>query len=278
MIFLQYQTTLAKAVSFNGVGLYSGREVKLRLRPAPADTGIVFIRTDLPELPRLRAAAANVTSTVRATTVEENGVKVFTIEHLMSALHMQRVDNCFIEMNSEEPPVADGSGRVFFEMIDEAGIVRQDAPRHEVVVDRVYRVDDGNKFIMALPYDGFRVTFTSLNPHPLVGTQYFDFVDEGDCYRNEIVGARTIAYDKEVEALQKMGLGLGGTLENVIVYSDTGWLNELRYPDELVRHKILDAVGDMRLAGIVRGHIIAVASSHALNTRLAKLLATALHA
>jgi len=275
---LQYQTTLAKAAGFTGIGLHSGKDVTLKLRPAPVDTGIVFIRTDLPDMPRLRAMAANVTATLRATTVEENGVRVFTIEHLMSALHMQRIDNCYVEMSSEEPPVADGSARVFFDLISEAGIKVQDAPRHEVVVDRVYRVDDGDKFIMALPYDGFRVSFTSLNPHPLVGTQYYDFVAEGDRYTEEIAGARTIAYDKEVEALRKAGLGLGGTLDNVIVYSDNGWVNELRYQDELVRHKILDAVGDLRLAGIVKGHIIAVASGHALNTRLAKLLATALHA
>ena len=275
---MQYQTTLAKEAGFTGVGLHSGKDVTLKLRPAPTDTGIVFIRTDLPERPRLRAMAANVTATVRATTVEENGVRVFTIEHLMSALHMQKVDNCYVEMSSEEPPVADGSAKVFFDLIAEAGIEQQDAPRRELVVDRVYRVDDGERFIMALPYDGFRVTFTSLNPHPLVGTQFFDFVDKDDCYAKEIASARTIAYDKEVEALHKMGLGLGGTLENVIVYSDNGWLNELRYKDELVRHKILDAIGDMRLAGIVKGHIIAVASSHALNTSLAKLLATALHA
>lgn len=275
---MQYQTTLAKEAGFTGVGLHSGKDVTLKLRPAPVDTGIVFIRTDLPERPRLRAMATNVTATVRATTVEENGVRVFTIEHLMSALHMQKVDNCYVEMSSEEPPVADGSAKVFFDLISEAGVELQDVPRRELVVDRVYRVDDGERFIMALPYDGFRVTFTSLNPHPLVGTQFFDFVDKDDCYAKEIASARTIAYDKEVEALHKMGLGLGGTLENVIVYSDNGWLNELRYKDELVRHKILDAIGDMRLAGIVKGHIIAVASSHALNTSLAKLLATALHA
>ena len=123
---------------------------------------------------------------------------------------------------------------------------------------------------MALPYDGLRVTFTSLNPHPLVGIQYADVIIDEATYRREIAPARTIAYEKEIDALRQMGLGLGGTLENVIVYNDEKWLNTLRYPDELVRHKILDVIGDLRLAGTVRGHIIAVKSAHALNTALAR--------
>jgi UDP-3-O-[3-hydroxymyristoyl] N-acetylglucosamine deacetylase len=131
-------------------------------------------------------------------------------------------------------------------------------------------VDDGDRFVMVLPYDGLRVSFTSLNPHPLVGTQYCDVILEGDVYRKEIAPARTIAYEKEIEALRQMGLGLGGTLENVIVYSDEKWLNTLRFPDELVRHKVLDVLGDLRLAGLIRGHVIAVKSAHALNTQLAK--------
>ena len=124
--------------------------------------------------------------------------------------------------------------------------------------------------VMALPYDGFRVSFVSVNPHPLIGIQYADFEITEENYATEIAPARTIAYEKEVAALHKMGLGLGGTLENVIVYNDFGWLNELIYPDELVRHKILDVIGDLRLAGIFNCHVVAAASGHALNTQLAK--------
>jgi len=141
-----------------------------------------------------------------------------------------------------------------------------------VIIDQVFRVDDEDRFIMALPYDGLRVTFTSLNPHPLVGIQYADVIIDEASYRREIAPARTIAYEKEIDALRQMGLGLGGTLENVIVYNDERWLNELRFPDELVRHKILDLIGDLRLAGFVRGHILAVKSGHALNAQLAKAL------
>ena len=123
-----------------------------------------------------------------------------------------------------------------------------------------------------MPYDGFRISFTSVNPHPLIGIQYRDFDIDLDTYEKEIAPARTIAYEKEIEALRSMGLGLGGTLENVIVYNDDRWLNDLNYPDELVRHKILDVIGDLRLAGIIKGHIIAAASGHALNTKLAKMI------
>lgn len=271
---MQNQRTLAAEAAYTGVGLHSGRDVHMVLKPAPVDTGIIFVRTDVPELPQIHAKAENVTATLRATTVEENGYKVFTIEHLMSALHAQKIDNCLIEMDSEEPPVADGSGLAFFDLIRDAGIAVQDKPRSEVIIDRVYRIDDAknHRFVMAVPYDGFRVSFTSVNPHKLIGVQYEDFEITPEIYRKEIAPARTIAYEKEVEELRKMGLGLGGTLESVIVYNDDGWLNPLHYEDELVRHKILDVIGDLRLAGLIRGHILAAASGHALNTQLAKCI------
>ena len=274
---MQKQTTLAREASYTGVGLHSGREVHMVLKPGKADTGLVFVRTDLPEQPEIRAVAENVTSTLRATTVEENGCKVFTIEHLMSAFHAAGMDNCRIEMDSEEPPVADGSALAFLELIQGAGKTVLEADRHDVVVDKVYRIDDEKKerFVMVLPYDGFRVSFTSVNPHKLIGIQYEDFEIDEETYKREIAPARTIAYEKEIEALRKMGLGLGGSIENVIVYNDEGWLNPLHFEDELVRHKILDVIGDLRLAGPVRGHVIAAASGHALNTALAKLLVAA---
>lgn len=276
-MILQKQTTLETAVSYTGIGLHSGREVHAVLKPAPADTGIVFVRTDLPGQPMIHAKAENVTSTLRATTVEENGLRVFTIEHLMSAFHAHRIDNAFVELDSEEPPVADGASLVFFELMAKAGIRELDAARSEVVIDKVYRIDDEatGRFVMVVPYDGFRVSFTSLNPHKLIGVQYEDFHIDAETYHKEIAPARTIAYEKEIAQLREMGLGLGGTLESVIVYNDDGWLNPLHFEDELVRHKILDVIGDLRLAGIIRGHVIAAASGHALNTQLAKKIAAA---
>ena len=191
---------------------------------------------------------------------------------MLSALNACNVDNCEIELDAEEPPVLNGNSIDFFKMIQSTGLIEQDKERKIIRVEKIYRVDgeEGKRFIMALPYDGFRVSFVSVNPHPLIGIQYGDFEITEEIYAKEIAPARTIAYEKEVAALHAMGLGLGGNLENVIVYNDAGWLNKLNYPDELVRHKILDVIGDMRLAGILNCHIVAAASGHALNTQLAK--------
>ena len=272
------QTTLAAEAMYNGIGLHSGREVHMLLKPAPADTGLVFVRTDLEGRPQIHATAANVTSTMRATTVEENGCRIFTIEHLMSAFHALGIDNCYIEIDAEEPPVADGSALAFYQTMQAAGKAELAATRRELVIDKAYRIDDDehNRFVMVVPYDGFRVSFTSVNPHKLIGVQYENFEVTPELYEREIAPARTIAYEKEIDALHSMGLGLGGTLESVIVYNDEGWLNPLHFADELVRHKILDVIGDLRLAGPIRGHVIAVASGHALNTSLAKKLQEAL--
>jgi len=272
---MHQQITIANTVTYTGVGLHSGRDVKIVLQPAPVDTGLVFVRVDLPGKPKIPAVSDCVTSTIRATTLEYQSVKVFTIEHLLSALHVLQIDNCFIEIDAEEPPVSDGSALVFFDLIKQAGKRLQDKECREIIIDRVYRIDDGDRFVMVVPYDGFRVSFTSLNPHKLIGVQYQDVLIDEQTYRQEIAPARTIAYEQEIEALKSRGLGLGGTMESVIVYNDSGWLNKLRYEDELVRHKILDVIGDLRLAGIIRGHVIAVKSGHELNTMLAKKIAAA---
>ena len=270
---MQRERTLASRVVYDGIGLHSGKPVHMELAPAAPGTGILFARSDLPEALPVAATAANVTATLRATTIGTDALKFFTIEHLMSALHVHGVDNCLVLLDAEEPPVVDGSARTFFRLIAEAGTVKQDRKRQVTVIDRIYRVDDGSHFIMALPYDGLRVSFTSLNDHPLIGVQYYDIEVTPEAYEKEIAPARTIAYEKEVAALREHGLGLGGSLETVIVYNDEGWMNPLNFPNELVRHKILDVLGDIRLAGMICGHIIAVASGHALNTALAKQIA-----
>lgn len=266
------QKTLKNSVEVTGIGLHSGIEVQMKLKPSETDSGIFFVRKDLADAPKIFATPENVTSTLRATTLEENGVKVFTVEHLMSALSACGIDNCEIEMNAEEPPVLEGNSIGFFEMIKSAGSVEQSAPCKIIRLEKNYRAEseDGKKFIIALPYDGFRISFTSINPHPLIGVQYADFEVTEEIYKTEIAPARTIAYEKEIEALHAAGLGRGGNLNNVIVYNDSGWLNKLKYPDELVRHKILDVIGDLKLVGNLKCHIIAVASGHALNAKLAK--------
>ena len=268
---MQKQKTLTRTVEIAGIGLHSGAAVKLKINPGEVDSGIIFVRTDLESCPKISATADKVTSVLRATTIEESGVKVFTIEHLMSALHISGIDNCVVELNAEEPPVLNGNSEDFYKKIKSVGTVEQENFRREVEIEKIYRVDgEGGKFLIALPYEGFRISFTSVNPHPAVGTQFADFEITPEIYESEIAPARTIAYEKEIEQLRQMGLGLGGTIENVIVYNDEGWLNELKFADEFVRHKVLDLIGDLRLAGFVKGHFIAYNSGHALNTELAK--------
>lgn len=264
------QTTIAKAITYTGIGLHSGQDVTIIINPAPPDTGIRFARTDLPGVPQVAAAAQNVTNAMRATTLEDGLAKVFTVEHLLAAFYAMEVDNCLVEINAVEPPVADGSSLPFVRMIEKAGIVKQDVPRQLVSVREAQTVRMNEKFITILPYDGLRITFTSINPHPMLGVQFGDYEITREVFISEIAPARTIGFMHEVEHLKAQGLALGGSLENAVVYDDVKALTPLRFQDELVRHKILDIIGDLALAGRIKGHVIAVKSSHALNTALAK--------
>lgn len=268
---MAFQTTLVKSVEYTGIGLHSGKDVSITLNPAAAGSGIVFIRTDLPGRPSVEAKITRVTNTLRATTLENGEAKVFTVEHLLSALSAMGVDNCLIEMNAAEPPVADGSALPYVRLIEQAGIIElKNTVRQVFTVKKALSIRRSDKFITILPYDGLRITFTSINPHPLLGVQFGDYEIDRDTYLREIAPARTIGFMHEVDALKAQGLALGGSLENVVVYDQDKVLTPLRFTDELVRHKILDIIGDLSLTGWVRGHVIAVKSSHALNTALAK--------
>lgn len=268
------QTTLKKAVTYSGIGLHAAHNVHMVLRPAPVNTGIVFVRTDLEGHPSVPARLSFVTNTMRATTLEQGEAKVFTVEHVLSALRGMNVDNCIVEMDSVEPPVADGSSLVFVNLIKEAGTVMQDVPRKILTIQKQHLVEDKDKFIAVLPYDGFRITFTSIKDHPCLGVQFFDAEITEESYVKEVAFARTIAFTDELEMLRKLGLGKGGTLQNTIVYDNEKCLSELRSADELVRHKVLDVIGDISLLGMpVKGHIIAVKSSHKLNSLLARKIA-----
>lgn len=270
------QTTVASRVTYTGIGLHSGRDVTIALNPASAGSGIVFARTDLAGAPRIPAKAANVTNALRATTLEAGEAKVFTVEHLLAAFAAMGVDNCLVEISSVEPPVADGSSLPFVELLQTAGItIQAELRRPPIVINEALTVRYPDKFIAILPYDGFRITFTSINPHPLLGVQFGDYEITPEVFARELAPARTIGFMHEVEALKAQGLALGGSLDNAVVYDDENCLTPLRFPDELVRHKILDVIGDLALAGRICGHVIAVKSSHALNTALAKEIVTA---
>lgn len=267
---MQYQTTIGRMVTYTGIGLHSGQNVTITLNPAPANTGIVFARVDLPGAPQVAARAENVTAAMRATTLESGSAKVFTVEHLLAVFSAMQVDNCLVEIDSVEPPVADGSALPFVVLIQQAGITVQAELRHVLTVKTAKIVRQEDKFVAILPYDGFRISFTSTNPHPMLGVQYGDYEITPETFIKEISPARTIGFMHEVEALQAQGLALGGSLDNAVVYDENTVLTPLRFADELVRHKILDVIGDLALAGCIRGHIIAVKSGHALNTALAK--------
>lgn len=266
------QHTIGKDVTYKGLGLHSGMPVTMTMHPAAPGTEIIFKRSDLPGGPEVPAQSRYITNTLRATTLEKGEAKVFTVEHVLSALYALQIDNCVIEMNSPEPPVGDGSAKTFCDMVEEAGVETQDEMIPILTLDTSAAVYEDNKFITALPYDGLRITFTSINPHPLLGTQMRDVVIDHDSYMKEIAPARTIGFTWELEAMRKMGLGKGGTLENAVVYSETECLSQLRFPDELVRHKILDILGDISLVGPLHAHIIAVLGSHKLNAELSEKL------
>lgn len=266
------QHTIGKDVTYKGLGLHSGMPVTMTMHPATPGTGIIFKRSDLPGGPEVPAQSRYITNTLRATTLEKGEAKIFTVEHVLSALYALQIDNCVIEMDSPEPPVGDGSAKTFCDMVEEAGVETQDEMIPILTLDTSAAVYEDNKFITALPYDGLRITFTSINPHPLLGTQMRDVVIDHDSYMKEIAPARTIGFTWELEAMRKMGLGKGGTLENAVVYSETECLSQLRFPDELVRHKILDILGDISLVGPLHAHIIAVLGSHKLNAELSEKL------
>jgi len=267
------QTTLQHEVECNGIGLHSGKPVEMKLKPAPVNAGIVFVRTDLPGKPTVRAITENITGTLRATTLKENGAEVSTIEHLMAAFAMKHVDNCYVEMSSNEPPVGDGSAQTFVEAIDKAGIVEQDADRVVYKVDKEFTYANGDRFIKVEPYDGFKISFTSINPHPLLGRQELVIEDTGDELLKNIAPARTVAFEEEIAKMQKMGLGLGGNIDNVVVFGKDKILSKPRFDNELIRHKILDVIGDMYLLGPIKAHIIGMKSGHAFNDNVSKQIA-----
>ena len=265
-----WQQTIEHPTSFEGIGLHSGKPVTLRFVPAEANSGIVFIRTDLPGAPEIKALADRVTSAVRATTLTEGEAYVFTVEHVIAALYMSGIDNCRVEMDSPEPPAADGSSQIFCQLINEAGKVEQKEKIQWLEVKEPFQVYDNNRYIVILPYDDYRISFTSENSHPELGTQYLDLAVDHESCLIDIAPARTIGFVDELEVLKSKGLALGGSLENALVYDQVTSLNTPRFSDELVRHKVLDVIGDIALCGFrIKGHVIAVQSAHLLNTQLA---------
>ena len=262
------QRTLRRGISCAGIGLHSGRKVTLSLRPAPAGSGIRFRRSDLGGL-ELPAQVNHVGAINYATGLMRDAVQVDTVEHLLAALVSLGIDNVTVELNSPEVPIMDGSAAPFVYLIQEAGVKTLDAPRRYLKILRPISLTRGDKRIAIYPSDHFKVTYSIAFDHPLLRHQSRTIRLTSDAFIDEIAPARTFL--NEVEMLRQRGLALGGSLENAIVISDTGVLNNgLRFDDEFVRHKILDVIGDMALVGYpMIGHLVAHRGGHALHTAFA---------
>jgi UDP-3-O-[3-hydroxymyristoyl] N-acetylglucosamine deacetylase len=271
------QRTLKSITRATGVGLHSGVKVTLVLRPAAPDTGIVFRRVDLEPPVELKADPYGVGDTRMASCLEKDGVKLGTVEHLMSALAGLGIDNLYIEVDAAEIPIMDGSAGPFVFLLQSAGVEEQNAAKKFIRVRKPVEVKDGDKWARLDPYDGFRLSFSILFNHPAVdqsGTRVeIDFAE--DSYIRDIARARTFGFTQDVEALRSQGLALGGSMDNAIVMDEYRVLNAegLRLPDEFVRHKVLDAIGDLYIAGHpILGAFSAYKSGHALNNVLLRAL------
>jgi UDP-3-O-[3-hydroxymyristoyl] N-acetylglucosamine deacetylase len=267
------QRTLRRAVSCAGIGLHSGKKVTLSLKPAPADHGIRFRRSDLGGL-EIPATVTHLGGIQYATGLSfKDGAKdasVDTVEHLLAALVSLGVDNVVVELNHPEVPIMDGSAAPFIYLIHEAGLKRQNAPKRFLKVIRPIALSRGDKRIALYPSDHFKVTYSISFDHPLLRHQTRTMQISEESFIEEIAPARTFGFLKEVEMLRQNGLALGGSLENAIVLGETGVLNALRFEDEFVRHKILDVIGDLALVGYpIIGHLVAHRGGHALHTAFA---------
>jgi UDP-3-O-[3-hydroxymyristoyl] N-acetylglucosamine deacetylase len=271
------QRTLQNVIRATGVGLHSGKKVHLALRPAPANTGIVFVRTDLEPVVHVPARAELVEDTMLCTALSYQGVKVATVEHLMSAFAGLGIDNAYVDVSAPEVPIMDGSASPFVFLIQSAGILEQDAAKKFIRIKRRITVSDGDKEAVFLPHQGFKVSFKIDFDHPVFEQQkqtaLIDFSTTS--FVKEVSRARTFGFMRDLESLRSNSLALGGSLDNAIVLDDYRIVNEggLRYDDEFVKHKVLDAIGDLyQLGHSLIGEFRGVKSGHALNNLLCREL------
>ena len=274
---MRAQQTLASAVSCVGVGLHSGQSVTLTLRPAAPNTGIVFINRNGKDGASLAASIEHVVPTELCTAISGNGFQVQTIEHVLAALAGLEIDNVYIELTASEAPVMDGSAGHFVRLIRSVGIVSQGRRQPYLKITRPLEVVDGARRVRIEPSSTTKITYSIHYNHPLIQTQTHGYEHSAHAFEHEIADARTFGFLQEVEAIWTRGLGQGGNLDNTIVLSQDGILNEsgLRFANEFVRHKILDLIGDFSLLGVpFIGHLLAERSGHALHTRLVQQILT----
>ena len=276
---MEMQNTIGSEAAISGIALHTGLRVHLRMKPAPENTGIVFRRTDMPGSPEVRAFAPNVIDVRRATTIAApSKAYVVTVEHIMAALHAARVDNVYVEMDNAEPPIADGSAGPYFKMIREAGIREQNAPAKIWTAKAPLYVENGATTMVVLPSDVFRISCTVAFGETALDTQFHSLEITPESFEKELGPCRTFAAYRDLAQLIAAGLAKGGSLDNAVILHEGAIIsnNGLRFPNELVRHKIMDMVGDLFLTGKrVRAHVIAIKPGHPTNVQLAKtMLAT----
>jgi UDP-3-O-[3-hydroxymyristoyl] N-acetylglucosamine deacetylase len=268
-----FQSTIAREAFSEGVGLHTGMFGHVRLLPAPADTGIVFRRTDLDNFP-IEAQGHNVARVSYATSLMKQGVWLSTTEHLLAAIYSCGIDNIYIDIDSIEIPILDGSAEAFVQMLGQAGIRKLRRKRRYLKMLKPLEVEEGDRRIGIYPADEFRVRCYVDFPHPLVGQQEIEMVVTPDTFRQLLARARTFCFERDIEPLRSMGLIRGGSLENAIVLTDDGVMNgPLRFPDEFGRHKALDLIGDLALTGLpLLARVEAYKAGHALHTQLVSRL------
>ena len=268
------QKTIKKAASFSGIGLHTGEETTITFRPAPPDTGIVFIRTDLPDRPHIKADVAHVVDISRGTTIGLNGVRVLTVEHVLAAFAGLGIDNIYAEVNAGEAPVGDGSASPFVEVLIQAGIEEQDCQKREVGIEEPIAYEHGDIKLMAFPSDRLELSYVIEYGHPALNSQFRSFVIDPEVFAREIAPARTFCFLHDVEQMKALGLIKGGSLENAVVVGDQEILNDsLRFDDEFVRHKVLDLLGDLVLLGnTLVAHVVAIKAGHAAHVEFVKRL------
>ena len=273
---MQKQKTIKIPVCLTGVGVHTGNRTRLVFTPAPVNTGVRFVRTDLPGAPSINAVAQNVSSVCRGTTIASGGAEVHTVEHVLAAIRGCGVDNIIVELDSNEPPVGDGSAFAYVRMVKSAGIEEQEGIREELVLREPVWSTKDNASIAMIPADQFRVSYTMDFRHPTLPAQFVSFNVTEETFEHEIAPGRTFCFYYEIEELVRQGLIRGGSLDNAVIIGDGVIYSKerLRFPDEFARHKVLDLIGDLSLVGRpVRGHVIAMRSGHELNVELARKLA-----
>lgn len=266
------QNTIKKEVDIRGVGLHGGKKVRLNFLPAPPDTGIILKRVDIKNKPQIKAVVDNVIDTERSTTIGKDNFKIMTIEHLMAALRAFNIDNIIIEIDNKELPALDGSAGPFIDVLNKAEIKEQNRDIKIIKIKKSFYIKNEDSYLGVFPAEKFKINYLLKYEHPVIGTEYFEYTFDKKSFIKKIVPARTFGFASEIKKLKSNGLALGGSLENAILIKEGSVVNELRFEDEFVRHKILDLIGDLYLNGPLIAEIIAIKTGHTDNYKINQLI------